>query len=84
MIWPIKWFCRELVAVNPLHTVQVVLVVSKAQTFVQRKMALVPSGFRQFQCLKYSTYQRNGNSKNYNNGNNSNQEKEKSLELLKV
>ncbi len=50
----VKWFCRERVTVNPLHTV--VLGVSKDQTVVQCKMALAPSGFRQFQCLKYSTY----------------------------
>ncbi len=49
----VQWFCRELVAVNPLCSI--VLGVSKDQTVVQCEIAIAPSGVRQFQCFPIIT-----------------------------
>ena len=69
----VKWFCRERVAVNPLHTI--VLGVTKHQTVKEWEMALALCWICQFQCVKQSIYLHN-NHNNYNNPNNWDNKKE--------
>ena len=77
----VKWFCRELVAVNALHTT--VLGVAKHQTVVQCEMALALPWICQFQCLQKSIYL-NNNQNNYNITNNFNKEKRNICTILMV
>ncbi len=60
----VKWFRRERVAVNPLHTI--VLGVAKHWTVVKCEVALALSWVFQIQCLKQCIYLQN----NHNNDNN--------------